>query len=254
MAQAQTADSQTATNTTSDVQAGGTPAPVVSVPPASEPVVPAPATESPSTPATAAPSGGEVAAPATPGALTPAAETPTEVVAESVRATANPADTAAGGRTTDSPLPSDTGAASSAPHPVGTASPSGTILERTLPGVERRLRGVQHQMDDLQRRLAQGGSAPSKSLVRLTRSLELIAPALVALGTRVDAGGPLSPHLRHLLHRVNKRLGGANASAAALADALRRSGLRGPEVALLLHELQDFQSLTPGFAAFTAGP
>jgi hypothetical protein len=127
-------------------------------------------------------------------------------------------------------------------------------LERTLPGVERRLRGVQHQMNDLQRRLAQGGSAPSKSLVRLTRSLELIAPALVALGTQVDAGGPLSPRLRDLLHRVNKRLGGANASAAALADALRRSGLRGPEVALLLHELQDFQTLTPGFAAFTAGP
>ncbi|HYN52785.1 MAG TPA: hypothetical protein VES62_17840 [Thermoleophilaceae bacterium] len=133
-------------------------------------------------------------------------------------------------------------------------SPSGKILERTLPGVERRLRGVQNQMDDLQRRLAAGGSAPSKSLVRLSRSLGLIAPALVALGTQVDAAGPLSPDLRHLLHRVNNRLGGANASAAALAAALRRSGMRGPEVALLLHELENFQALTPSFAAFTTGP
>lgn len=257
VAQSQTADSQTAppaTTPASDVQTGGTTLPAVPVPPATPPVASATANLTPSTPAPAAPSGGEVAAPATPGALTPAATTPTELVAESVRATGTQADTAAGGRPTDSLLPSDAGAASGAPHPAAPASPSGQILERTLPGLERRLRGVQNQMNDLERRLAAGGSAPAKSLVRLSRSLELIAPALVALGTQVDAGGRLSPHLRHLLHRVNKRLGGANASAAALAVALRRSGMRGPEVALLLHELQDFQALTPGFAAFPAGP
>ena len=121
------------------------------------------------------------------------------------------------------------------------------ILERALPAVERRLRGVQTQMDDLQRRLAGGGSASSQSLVRLRRSLELIAPALVAIGVQVDDAGPLSPHLQSLLNRVNTRLDGAHRSAAALADALRASGVSGPELDLLLRELQSFQAVNPSF-------
>ena len=121
------------------------------------------------------------------------------------------------------------------------------ILERSLPAVERRLRGVQTQMDDLQRRLAGGGSASSQSLVRLRRSLELIAPALVAIGVQVDDAGPLSPHLQNLLNRVNTRLDGAHHSAAALADALRASGVSGPELDLLLRELQSFQAVSPAF-------
>ncbi|MGZ5338372.1 MAG: hypothetical protein ACXWEE_02045 [Thermoleophilaceae bacterium] len=126
-----------------------------------------------------------------------------------------------------------------------TTGQSGVILERALRAVERRLRGVQTQMDDLQRRLAGGGSASSQSLVRLRRSLELIAPALVAIGVQVDDAGPLSPHLQHLLNRVNTRLDGAHRSAAALADALRASGVSGPEVDLLLRELQSFQAMSP---------
>ena len=120
-------------------------------------------------------------------------------------------------------------------------------MERALPAVERRLRGVQTQMDDLQRRLAGGGSASSQSLVRLRRSLELIAPALVAIGVQVDDAGPLSPHLQNLLNRVNTRLDGAHHSAAALADALRASGVSGPELDLLLRELQSFQAVSPSF-------
>jgi hypothetical protein len=122
----------------------------------------------------------------------------------------------------------------------------GVILERLLPDVERRLRGVQAQIGHLQRRLAVGASPPPRSLMRLRLKLELIAPALVALEARVDATGQLSPHLRHLLDRVHTHLDGTRASAAALATALRQSGLRGPEVELLLRELADFQAVDPG--------
>jgi hypothetical protein len=122
----------------------------------------------------------------------------------------------------------------------------GVILERVLPDVERQLRGVQAQIGDLQRRLAGGVPPPPTSLMRLRLKLELIAPALIALEARVDATGHMSPELRQLLDRVNTRLDGTRASAAALAAALRRSGLQGHEVQLLLRELGDFQALAPG--------
>jgi hypothetical protein len=122
----------------------------------------------------------------------------------------------------------------------------GVILERLLPDVERQLRGVEAQIGHLQRQLAVGVQPPPTSLMRLRLKLELIAPTLIALEARVDATGQLSPELRQLLHRVHRHLDGTRASAAALAAALRRSGLQGHEVQLLLRELGDFQALGPG--------
>jgi hypothetical protein len=117
--------------------------------------------------------------------------------------------------------------------------------------MDRRLSGVQTQMDDMQRRLAGGATPPSRDLSRLTRSLDRIAPVLLALEAQVGAA-QLSPHLRQLLHRVRTRLGDTHASAAALAEALRRSGAQGPEVWLLLRKLEQFQSLTPALVPDTA--
>ena len=121
--------------------------------------------------------------------------------------------------------------------------PLGSSLERLLPGVERELRTVQAQIDDLGRRLDRGAPAPKSRLIRLRSSLERITPALLALEVQLDAAGRLSPRLRALLHRVRVRLADARASAADLIATLRRVGARGPELRLLLRELGRFRTL-----------
>ena len=127
--------------------------------------------------------------------------------------------------------------------------PLGSSLERLLPGVERELRTVQAQIDDLGRRLDRGAPAPKSRMIRLRSSLERIAPVLLALEVQLDAAGRLSPRLRALLHRVRVRLVGARASAADLIAALRRAGARGPELRLLLRELGRFRMLHAALAA-----
>lgn len=268
-------------NTTAAVSTEGVAsaeAPTATVqPPPTTPVVPAPSTTTggttsgtTTTPAATTPATGQTAtaAPATSQATSNATPpTATEIVQATtpsgsgtqsgvavnpVKTTGTQAAVPPAGRITASAPPSAPIAPSPAPsgqdYPAQTTTgQSGVILERALPAVERRLRGVQTQMDDLQRRLAGGGSASSQSLVRLRRSLDLIAPALVAIGVQVDDAGPLSPHLQNLLNRVNTRLDGAHRSAAALADALRASGVSGPELDLLLRELQSFQAVSPAF-------
>lgn len=214
--------------------------PVVEQTPATTPTEPTNASTEGS--ATTAP-GGEGATLAEPEGQGAAVESPAEV-SEIVRPDVIEAEAPADVRSAASVTASQPGAPINLTHgvarPAATGGEPSVIVERLLPRVERQLRGVQTQMDDLHRRLAEGGAPPSNSLVRLRRSLELIAPALAALGARVDAGGPLSPDLRQLLHRVNKRLDGAHVSAGALAAALRRSGVRGPEVTALLRELEGF--------------
>ena len=122
-------------------------------------------------------------------------------------------------------------------------------LEPLLPGVERELRTVQAQIDDLGRRLDRGAPAPTRRLIRLRSSLARITPVLLALGVQLDAAGRLSPRLRALLHRVRVRLVGARASAADLVGALRRAGARGPELRLLLRELGRFRMLHAALAS-----
>jgi len=224
-----------------EVPAGGAAADPAPAPPVVEQVASTTPTETTSASSPSSPSAGaESAPPAEPAGPTPIADSP----ADSLKPIEIQADASADGRGPASVVASEAGAPNDVPNgdprPAGAAGESGVILEQLLPRVERRLRGVQTQMNDLQRRLAGGGAPPSSSLVRLRRSLELMAPALVALGARVEAGGPMSPHLRQLLRRVNERLGGAHASAGALAAALRRSGVRGPELSLLLRELELF--------------
>jgi hypothetical protein len=134
----------------------------------------------------------------------------------------------------------------------GRASPDTRRLDSSLgqllPGVERELRTVQGQIDDLARRLDNGAPAPKSRLIRLRSSLERITPALLALEVQLDAAGRLSPRVRGLLHRVRVRLVGARASAADLIAALRRVGARGPELRLLLRELGRFRMLHAAWA------
>ena len=268
------ADTAVAVSTEGVASAEAPTAPVQ--PPPTTPVVPAPspttggatgttttpaATTPATTPATGqtttpAPGTSQATSNATPPTATeivqattpPGSGTQSGVAVNSVKPPSTQAAVPPAGRITASAPPSAPIAPSGQNYPAHTTTgQSGVILERALPAVERRLRGVQTQMDDLQRRLAGGGSASSQSLVRLRRSLELIAPALVAIGVQVDDSGPLSPHLQSLLNRVNTRLDGAHRSAAALADALRASGVSGPELDLLLRELQSFQAVSPSF-------
>ena len=202
----------------------------------------------------------------TPGATTPSPAQPTtpSAPANQISQTASPAAPVEQARPTSVPTseaPAATRETAPVLAPVPVAAPGvqvgvitgprtegrhGVILERLVPDVERQLRGVQAQIGDLQRQLAGGVPPPPTSLMRLRLELELIAPALIALEARVDATGHMSPELRQLLDRVNTRLDGTRASAAALAAALRRSGLQGHEVQLLLRELGDFQALAPG--------
>jgi hypothetical protein len=123
------------------------------------------------------------------------------------------------------------------------SGPRGSGVERLLPGVERELRTVQAQIDDLARRLEKGAPAPKSHLIRLRSSLERITPSLLALEVQLDAAGRLGPRLRTLLHRVRIRLVGARASAADLIAALRHVRARGPELRLLLRELGRFRLL-----------
>jgi hypothetical protein len=137
-------------------------------------------------------------------------------------------------------------------EPWGSGQPDGT-LGQLLPRVERELRSVQVQIEELQRRVVEGAPPPRVDLVRLRTTLEWIAPALIALEARLDAAGRLTPHLRVLLHRVRSRLSGTQASAARLITALRHSGARGSELRLLLQELESFGAL-PVTLALGPGP
>jgi hypothetical protein len=185
---------------------------------------------------------------------TPAGGTPaTAATPEPVKPTGTQATAPAEARVitaVTSPAPA-TPAALAAGSPSNAAPPAAgqpaLVFESLLPTVGRQLRDVQAQMDDLQRRLAGGAAPASHSLDRLRRSLDLIAPVLLALEAQVGAA-QLSPHFRQLLDRVRTRLGDTHASAAALADALRRSGADGQQVRLLLRELEQFQAVAPAFA------
>jgi hypothetical protein len=132
------------------------------------------------------------------------------------------------------------------PGPIGRVRapsggrPLGSGLERVLDDLERELRHVQAQIDDLQRRLDDGAPAPKGELIRLRSSLERIAPVLLALELRLGAAGRLGPRLRAFQHQVRVRLAGARASAGELIAALRRSGERGHELRVLLRELESF--------------
>lgn len=236
-----------------EVPTGGTvvtlpvvPGPVVTDPVVPDPVVPdpvavdpvAPAPVDPVTPVEPPATNTDPAAPDEIGAADPSLEIQ-PVETETAKVTATQADAPV---TDGRAIP---GGASGGEPPAATGS--GVILEQLLPGVERQLRGVETQMNDLQRRLAGGATPGSESLVRLRRSLELIAPALAALGAH-DIFGRLSPELRELLQRVQAQLGSTNATAAELAAALRRAGVRGPELALLMRELERFQALGPSLA------
>jgi hypothetical protein len=127
--------------------------------------------------------------------------------------------------------------------PAHAATPPGDSLEQLLSEVGRRLHHVQGKIDDLRHRLAHGAPPPTKRLIDLRASLVRIAPMLAALEASLDAAGRLSPHLRQLLHRVSGDLRGARVTAEGLITALRHSGARGPEVRLLLEELEHFRTL-----------
>jgi hypothetical protein len=132
-----------------------------------------------------------------------------------------------------------------------TDQPGGT-LEGLLSDVRQELRSAQGQINDLQRRMDDGAPPPPDRLTRLRATLVQIAPMLVALEVRLQAAGRLTPHLRHLLHRVRSDLRGVRVTAHGLVTALRRSGARGPELRLLLRELEHFVAIgsdlawTPG--------
>lgn len=128
-------------------------------------------------------------------------------------------------------------------EPVG-PEPRGGSLEQVLTGVERELRTVQAQIDDLRRRLERGAPLPRSRLARLRSTLERIAPALAALDVRLDAADRLSPRLRELVRRVRTRVTGVRASARGLAAAVSDSGVRSPELRRLLHALERFRALS----------
>jgi hypothetical protein len=131
-------------------------------------------------------------------------------------------------------------------------------LEQRLSGVGRELRNVQGQIHDLRRGMADGAPPLANRLNRLRATLVRVAPMVVALEVRLHAAGRLSPHLRHLLHRVRGDLRDVHVAAAGLVDALRSSGAPSAELRLLLRELEAFQALgstlapNPGVAPMPA--
>jgi hypothetical protein len=128
-----------------------------------------------------------------------------------------------------------------------TDQPGGT-LEGLLSDVRQELRSAQGQINALRRDLDDGAPPPPDRLTRLRATLVQIAPMLVALEVRLQAAGRLTPHLRHLLHRVRSDLRGVQVTAHGLVTALRRSGARGAELRLLLRELEHFGALGPDLA------
>jgi hypothetical protein len=132
-----------------------------------------------------------------------------------------------------------------------TDQPGGT-LEGLLSDVRQELRNAQGQINDLRRDLDDGAPPPPDHLTRLRATLVQIAPMLVALEVRLQAAGRLTPHLRDLLHRVRSDLRGVQVTAHGLVTALRRSGARGPELRLLMRELEHLGAIgsalvwTPG--------
>jgi hypothetical protein len=158
-----------------------------------------------------------------------------------------------------SPQPAAPAASTNSASRAGTHAPAGASrpagLAQLLPTVEHSLAGVQRQIDDLQRRLDEGGSPSPVRLTRLRSSLALIAPALLELQRRLHAGGPLTSRDRALLRRIGAQLADTRVSAAALIAALRRSGMSGRELRLLLRELESFHAQQAVLAAGSvAGP
>jgi len=126
---------------------------------------------------------------------------------------------------------------------AGAAGDPTSGLDQILPTVERQLRTVQGQIDDMKQRLDRG-AAPSKTgVLKLRSSLRHIAPLLLALERRLDAAGELTPRLRRILHRIRAHLSDTRASAADLIAVLRRSGVHGHQLQLLLRELERFQAV-----------
>jgi hypothetical protein len=147
-------------------------------------------------------------------------------------------------------------AAQAASTPAGQAG----TLEGLLSDVRQELRSAQGQIDDLRRHLDDGAPPPPDRLSSLRTTLVRIAPMLVALEVGLHAAGRLTPHLRHLLHRVRSDLRGVRVTAHGLVTALRRSGARGAELRLLLGELKHFAAIssalasTPGVRLVSAPP
>lgn len=123
-------------------------------------------------------------------------------------------------------------------------APLGTVL----PKVNRELRNVEAQINDLRRRIDQGEPAPALSILRLSLTLAKLAPALVALDGRLEAAG-LTPGLEREVRRLQARLAGTQASVDGLMAELRRSEAYGFELGMLMAELESFSALELEFAA-----
>jgi hypothetical protein len=126
--------------------------------------------------------------------------------------------------------------------PSKAASRPDADLARLLTDVDRHLHDVQGKIHDLRHRLAHGAPPPTRRLIDLRTSLVRVAPLLAALEVSLDAVGRLSPHLQHLLHRVSHDLHKVRAAAGGLVTALRNSAVRGPEMRLLVEELEHVAS------------
>lgn len=115
-------------------------------------------------------------------------------------------------------------------------------LARLLTDVDHRLRDVQGKIHDLRHRMAHGAPPPRSRLIDLRTSLVQVTPMLAALEASLHTVARLSPHLQHLLHRVSRDLRKVRAAAGGLVTELRNSGVRGPEMRLLVQELEHLAS------------
>jgi hypothetical protein len=206
--------------------------------------------EPPAAPSGPPPAAASPVATAAPSSPPPAGQTPPPAGQTSAPATSTPVAPT---------TPTRTGPVAEAVSVTATTQ-AADRLKQLLTEVGRELRTAQGQIDGLRRALDRGAPPPPSRLTRLRATLVRITPRLAALEVRVDAAGPLSPHLRQLLHRVRGDLRGVRAAAAGLVVALGHSGARGDVLRLLLRELEAFKALastlasTPGVHPAPAAP
>jgi hypothetical protein len=146
------------------------------------------------------------------------------------------------------PAPMEATSAPRALAPGGDRSPQALLSD-----VARELSTLRAEIDELERLLDGGVAPPPSRLIRLRSRLERLAPTLLALEARLEAAGRLSPRAQELLRRVRARLSRARVSTSGLIATLRQSGVRGPELRLLLDELERFRAIGAALAA-TLGP
>jgi hypothetical protein len=130
-----------------------------------------------------------------------------------------------------------------------TLAPGDGSPQALLSDVARELSSLGAEIDELQRLMDEGVAPPPSRLIRLRSRLERLAPTLLALQARLEASGRLSPLAQALLRRVRARLSRARVSTSGLIATLRQSGLPGPEVRLLLDELERFRAVGTALAA-----